>query len=159
VKRLPLTKGKEAVVDDTDYRFANRWKWTLHTKGYAYRRVRQDDKQTVVWLHRVIAERAGIGIGIKGRYIDHSDRNPLNCRRSNLRAATNSQNLANRGKNRNNTSGRKGVTWDKSRHKWMAQIMVQGRVFYLGRHSKRDAAYAAYLAASYEHFGEYAYAE
>lgn len=155
MKRLPLSRGKEALVDDIDYRFVSQWKWSLSTKGYAHRTVSRAGRQVTVWLHRLIAERAGIRLS---GHIDHIDRNKLNCRRNNLRAATNSQNLANRGKNRNNTSGCKGVTWDKERSKWLAQIQVCGRNRYLGRYDNKQEAHAAYCAALRKHFGEYAYA-
>jgi gluconate kinase len=91
-------------------------------------------------------------------HIDHIDRNRLNCQRNNLRPATNSQNLANRGKNRNNTSGYKGVTWDKERRKWLAQIEVRGRNRCLGRYDDKEEAHVAYCVALRKHFAEYAYA-
>jgi hypothetical protein len=155
MKRLPLSRGKEALVDDVDYPFVSRWKWSFSTKGYAHRKVARAGKQATVWLHRLIAERAGISLA---GHIDHIDRNKLNCQRANLRAATNSQNLANRGKNRNNTSGYKGVTWDKERRKWLAQVQVHGRNKYLGRYDDKQDAHAAYRAAMDAHFAEYAYA-
>lgn len=48
--------------------------------------------------------------------VDHIDQNPMNNLLSNLRAATVSQNMANRGAQINNTSGLKGVCWDSKRH-------------------------------------------
>ena len=155
MKRVPLSQGKEALVDDVDYRFVSQWKWSFSTKGYAHRKALQGGKQVTVWLHRLIAERAGISMA---GHIDHIDRKKLNCQRKNLRTATNSQNLANRGKNRNNTSGYKGVTWDKERRKWLAQIEVRGRNRYLGRYEDEQEAHAAYRAALRERFAEYAYA-
>lgn len=41
---------------------------------------------------------------------------------------------------KNNTSGYKGVTWDKNRRKWVAQIVFQGKNYYLGRYDKKEDA-------------------
>lgn len=115
MKRIPLTQGKVALVSDEDYEYLMQWKWYARRAGktfYAGRHVRLKLKQKVFHMHRVIAERLGIL-----EAPDHKDRNGLNNQRSNLRAATISQNKANRGRNKNNTSGYKGVYWDKERKK------------------------------------------
>lgn len=43
-------------------------------------------------------------------------------------------------KPRNNTSGIKGVSWDKERQKWSAQIVFQGKTYHLGRYDKKEDA-------------------
>ena len=58
------------------------------------------------------------------------------------------RNLANRGRQRNNTSGCKGVTWDKARRKWLSPIQVQGRQIFLGRFTQRQQAFCVYQAAA-----------
>lgn len=57
------------------------------------------------------------------KFYDHIDRNPLNCRRTNLREVTQQQNTTNKSKMSNNTSGITGVSWDKQRQLWVAQHM------------------------------------
>jgi hypothetical protein len=88
--------------------------------------------------------------------IDHKDCDPLNNRWSNLRLATRSQNNANIGARRHNTSGYKGVDWDKSRQQWRSQICVNGKRMMLGRFNDINAAAEAYRAAAEQHFGEFA---
>jgi hypothetical protein len=80
--------------------------------------------------------------------IDHINGNPSDNRISNLRLATQSQNLCNRGKQRNNTSGYKGVSWEKASQKWQAHIKRNGRQVNLGRFDTPDEAHAAYVAAA-----------
>lgn len=88
--------------------------------------------------------------------IDHRDGNPLNNCIDNLRAASGSQNQANRGRNKNNTSGYKGVYWDRSSGRWAANIWKNRRKIWLGCHDTAELAHAAYCRAALEHHGEFA---
>lgn len=89
------------------------------------------------------------------REIDHINGNRGDNRYENLRAATPSQNQANKSMRADNTSGVKGVTWDKSRGKWLAAIHVNGTRISLGRHDDLNDAAEAYRAASIKHFSEF----
>ncbi len=88
--------------------------------------------------------------------IDHEDTDKLNNRWRNLRQASASQNGANRPAPRNNTSGRKGVNFQKARGKWQSQIRVDGKLLYLGRFDSVDCAAIAYQSAAAKYFGQYA---
>ena len=88
--------------------------------------------------------------------IDHINGDRRDNRILNLRLATPSQNQANKLMRSDNTSGVKGVTWDKSRRKWMASIHLNGCRIGLGRFEDIHAAADAYSAAAKEMFGEYA---
>lgn len=63
-----------------------------------------------------------------------------NTRLDNLTAAT----------AKNNTSGYKGVTWDNSRKKWVAQIVFKGKAYYLGRYNTIEQAAVARKQAEEE---------
>jgi hypothetical protein len=92
--------------------------------------------------------------GYLPKLLDHKDENRSNNSISNLRLADKSLNGANRGKQKNNTSGFKGVK--KHRQKWVAQITVKGENRYLGIfQSPQEAAYA-YEKAAREFYGEFA---
>lgn len=86
---------------------------------------------------------------------DHRNGDGLDNRRSNLRPATRSQNLGNRGKTNANTSGLKGVTWDKNRNKWMMQCKCAG-IKHTSRHDSKLAAARAYKIAAKKLFGRFA---
>ena len=88
--------------------------------------------------------------------IDHLDGNPHNNKFQNLRLATSRQNQCNQKRRIDNTSGLKGVTWDKSRNKWSARIQVKGKYIFLGRHKTKEEAYAAYCEAARKLHGEFA---
>ncbi|MDB5823790.1 MAG: endonuclease [Herminiimonas sp.] len=86
--------------------------------------------------------------------VDHINRNKLDNRPENLRLATAAQNRANIGKQRNNSSGYKGVFLDRG--KFRAAIRVSGLRRYLGTFGCAQAAAVAYDSAALAVFGEYA---
>lgn len=90
------------------------------------------------------------------RHIDHINGSGLDNTPENLRLATQSENLRNRGVNSNNKSGIKGVVKHKASGKWMATINLYGRQRYLGLFSTTEAAAAAYSRAAAELHGEFA---
>lgn len=155
MRKIPLTQGKVAIVDDIDYDFLMQWKW-LYNRKYAMRQRRESDGPgpSKIYMHNEIAKRAGLTSKLQ---VDHRDRDTLNNRRHNLRSVTASQQILNRGLSRNNTSGYKGVSFDRSRQKYAADIMVDGTRMRLGRFKNpEDAAHAYNKAASKLH-GEFAY--
>jgi hypothetical protein len=88
--------------------------------------------------------------------IDHADGNPLNNRIDNLRAATGSQNCANRGKTRSNTSGVKGVHLSKETGKFRAYIKRNGHTQGLGSFTTIEEAATARQKAHEELYGAFA---
>lgn len=149
-------KDGYAIIDAEDAKHVSKRNWNLGNNGYAYCRIhipiKNGKRAYKNWLlHRYI-------LGIETKVIiDHKDTNPLNCRKSNLRLATNSENLANRGKPKNNTSGYKGVYKSHNRlNPYRAQITVKGRSVKLGYFDTLEAAYAAYISAANKYFGEFA---
>lgn len=75
---------------------------------------------------------------------------------SNLRLATQQQNQANSRRPKNNTSGFKGVFWNKQRGKWAAKINPGGRQVHLGFFDNPKEAAGAYRTAAQAFFGDYA---
>lgn len=89
--------------------------------------------------------------------VDHENLNRADDAWLNLRDATGSQQMANRGRGAKNTSGLKGVTKTQgTASRWKAQINVNGEKHYLGSFSTKEAAHAAYAAAAEKHFGAFA---
>ena len=90
------------------------------------------------------------------RQIDHVNGNRSDNRIANLRLATNSENVCNRGKPKNNTSGFKGVSWNSGRRAWLATIRRKGSNKNLGYFATREAAADAYNRAALKYHGEFA---
>jgi hypothetical protein len=106
-----------------------------------------------IYMHRLIA-----GAGPR-ESVDHRNGDGLDNRRNNLRIATQSQNGANRPKDRHTspvTSQYKGVYWDKSRGKWMAVIHYDGRSRSLGRFEDELVAATTYDKEAIRVWGEFA---
>lgn len=90
------------------------------------------------------------------RMVDHIDLNRSNNAWRNLREVTNSENQMNTAIRSNNSSGRKGVSWNKREGRWRADIRIGGKKKTLGYFECPDMAHMAYCTAANENFGDYA---
>lgn len=57
--------------------------------------------------------------------------------------------------NKNNTSGVKGVSWDKNKKKWIASLAIKGKTIYLGRYDRLEDAAKARKAGEEKYFKPY----
>ncbi|MEK6878193.1 MAG: HNH endonuclease [Nanoarchaeota archaeon] len=136
-----------AVIDKEDYKRISEFKWHLRKNGYIFTFCK---KYKSLSLHRLI-------LGEKENLIiDHINGNKLDNRKCNLRFVTYSQNLMNSKLPNNNTSGYKGVTWDKNRNRWRAQIKINKKEINLGRFIKKEEAIKTRKRAEQKYFGEFA---
>jgi len=88
--------------------------------------------------------------------IDHEDRDRSNNAWRNLRLATKQQNARNRTITSNNTSGVKGVSWDKEKQRFQARLGCSGKNIHVGYFSTLAEAATARHAAATEAYGEFA---
>lgn len=87
--------------------------------------------------------------------LDHKDRDKQNNRWQNLRESNSLQNALNTDIRRDNTSGVKGVTWNRRANKWQAQINRSGKCYYLGVFESLEEAKAVRETAFLKMFGEH----
>lgn len=162
-KRIPIGKGKFAVVDECDFDRLSKFRWRaikVHSGNvYAFRTTRYvrtsrgKRRREIIFMHSEILPGC--------RQIDHKDGDGLNNRRPNLRPCTQAQNNGNSRKRRTSygrkpTSQYKGVSLHGPSGLWRANIGVNGKQKYLGYFkNERDAA-LAYDAAAKTIFGEFA---
>src|SRR5699024_4043144 len=93
----------------------------------------------------------------EGLYVDHKCHTPACCNVTHLRLATNAENTRNKsGVCANNTSGYRGVSWNKDAGKWNARITIDGRRIHLGYFADVEEAADAASAAREELYGEFA---
>jgi hypothetical protein len=88
--------------------------------------------------------------------VDHINQDRLDNRKENLRLCTNSENCRNRGKQTNNTSGYKGVYWNKKNEAWIAAIKLHGKFYHIGCFPNKKSAAKAYNKAALIYHGEFA---
>jgi hypothetical protein len=167
------THGSHTVLlDEEDWDKVSQYKWYLnraHT-GKLYVRTNIDHpdggtlmrkiggkeyeckKQTTIALHQIIANTP------KDMHTDHKNGDTLDNRKENLRICTNAQNCWNRGKNKNNSHGYKGIKFDGRRRlaPWQAYIGHLGKRIYLGNYATAEEAARAYDKKALEIFGEFA---
>lgn len=109
MKRIPLTQGKHAIVDNEHFLWLMQWKW-FYSGGYAVRNVysRENGKKKLktILMHRLINKTPA------GIFTDHKDGKTLNNTKDNLRNCTYRQNHMNRTKF-SGTSQYKGVRRNK----------------------------------------------
>jgi len=133
-----------ALIDTEDVALVKDALWKYNTStGYV------GTSNTGIFLHKVILQTKG--------NVDHINRIPRDCRKSNLRQATQSQNMMNCDLRRDNRSGMRGVKPMSCGNKWRAILWYQGKEIFIGSFECRIAAMWAYNQKSLELFGEFAY--
>jgi len=153
MRKILLTKGYAAFVDEGDFERVSKVKWCAcnrRGKIYAVRRPVGQQGGNLIAMHRALMQVA------PGLVVDHVNGDSLDNRRSNLRVCTRRENQRNRrGATRVSLSGVRGVIWDKARGKFAARIGIGEKTVFLGRFASIDAAATAYRAANVQFFGVY----
>lgn len=147
MKRIKLTTGRYATVDNSDYDWLNQWKWRENSQGYVSRNIRKGKKQGLLFMHKLITRTD------RNSIVDHINRNPLDNRRSNLRVVTATENNINMKIGSNNKSGFKGVCWHGLANKWSVEIKYYGNRYYIGLFDDIAEAIGARFTAELEYFG------
>ena len=153
MKKIPLSQGKFALVDDEDFEELNKYKWTAYGARdtfYAYRNPSINNGRKSIFMHRQIMNTP------EGMQTDHADRNGINNQRKNLRIVTNSQNQMNKKRQSNNSSGFMGVDFHSGTKKYRARINKKGKQIHLGIFNTAKEAAHAYDAAARKYHGEFA---
>lgn len=146
-RTIPLTQGQVTKVSASAYTKLSLFSWCAsRQKEGRYVAVRRQSKEPdgYIYMHRQIMD---LEYG-DSRQVDHINGDSLDNRQENLRIATMSQNGMNRTKQRNNSSGYKGVSWNSKNRKWIAQIVASGKYYYLGCFGTAELAYEAYCFAA-----------
>lgn len=159
-RRIPLSDGRFALVDDADHPWLSGFRWhcqnTPSGHKYAYRYAKPNEghpKGKRLLMHR---ELLGLTRAPRTVHVDHANDDTLDNRRANIRACNAALNQAASRIGRAGTSRYRGVYWDESRGKWRASVRCNGRTYHLGRFATEREAAGAYDGAARELFGEFA---
>lgn len=124
MKKINLTQGKFALVDNEDFEYLNQFKWKFDaTTGYSCRTLYPKGKE---YMHRIINKTP------RNMQTDHINRNKLDNRRENLRTVTAKLNVRNTGLFKTNKTGHKGIWFWETREKWQVYIWNNNKKVYLG---------------------------
>lgn len=137
MKEIKLTSGMSTVVDDSDYEWLSRYKWSFDRYAYRTKQLPNGRKRSER-MHRLIMNPP------VGMVVDHINGDKLDNRRENLRVVSQSVNA----RNIHNPKTKKVpapqcVTWDEFRSKWKAQICVNYKKIWVGRFSTKEEAESA----------------
>lgn len=156
MKKISLTQGKFAIVDDLDFEWLSNFKWRLAKSGRTFYAIRwsprNNGKRHLVQMHREIL---GLSHADK-RLADHINGNGLCNLRSNLRSCNKLENCFNRRSNIASSSIFKGVRWDQRAHKWRVAIKHSGKIHNLGFFSNEIEAAKIYDKQAIIYFGQFA---
>jgi len=158
MKKIYLTKGKDALVDDDDYERISKLHWQANEYGIRgdFRAVsaiyKAGTPHKIIYMHRVIM---GLEKGDK-RTVDHIDHNGLNNQKANLRICSFRENCRNMRRHQDNTSMKKGVY--RYFNKYLARIWdgTRRKNLYLGSFNSVEEAHTAYCKAARKLFGTFA---
>ena len=89
-------------------------------------------------------------------HVDHINGIKNDNRIENLREASKIENAYNRKTSKNNTSGIKGVRWDKKRERWIAKINIDGKPKYFGSFKDIELAELVVIEARSKYHGQFA---
>lgn len=146
MKRIKLSKGKVALVDEISLPILSGNKWVVTSSGTRWYAIRGRGEKRQ-YMHRLLAEAP------KGKDVDHINGNTLDNRLINLRVCTRQQNTFN-AKSRNPKSGYKGVA--KYNKKWGARLTINGKNLYLGVFDTPEEAARKYDSIAKSIYGEFA---
>lgn len=150
-KRIELTNGQFAIVDDEDYEYLSQFTWH-NAVGYARRSLGyQKGGSKYIYMHQEIMKTP------KGMVTDHINRDRLDNRRENLRICTESENARNYKRRINKSSGYTGVNFNKTTGKFQAQITLNRKNIHLGVFECKHEAARAYNEAAIKYHGEFAH--
>lgn len=145
----------ECLYDDSDHELISRYKWRVK-KGrntfYAVTYIRDGVRKyrSSYGMHQLIMNPP------ENLCTDHKNRNGLDNRRNNLRISTVQENNRNATKQRNNTTGYRGVDYNKNHKLFRARVNINRKSVYCRYFKTKEQAALAYNEAAKIHFGEYA---
>lgn len=140
-----LKERDRVLVDIESLNFLKDYNWYLNSWGYAER----STQDGCVLMHRKLVNCP------KGLYVDHINRNKLDCRLSNLRICTQHENNMNTSI-RPSKYGMRGVYKNEDSDKWIAHIGFNNKKIHIGCFNTKKEAILERKKKEKELFDEFA---
>lgn len=136
--------NKEFWFDLEDYDLIKNYCWHVKSNLYVETTITNSNDKSCLSLHRLV-------MGNPDTHVDHINHKPNDNRKENLRLATVPQNQANAKIRKDNTSGVKGVYFNKRNGCWVATIQVNKKQYSKNFNNKEDAIkYREHLEETYQ---------
>lgn len=146
-RKIELTKGLFAIVDDSDFEFLSQFKWhATNCDGKHYATTHLKKGNALIRMHTLL-----LPFAVE---VDHKNGDGLDNRRENLRPATRSQNKRNIPKRKNMTSKYLGVSLyhnGVSKNKWCARVQINRKHIWLGAYPTEEEAAIAFNNGCIKH--------
>lgn len=157
MRRIKLTQGQFALIDDIDFERISQYKWhavkaSNKHSWYANTNIwiKKDGKKIrySLRMHRFLLNTP------KGKVVDHINGNGLDNRRENIRICDQKNNVCNAIAHRNSISKYRGVSLQSG--KWKVQIQINKKKIHLGYFDSEEEAAQVYNKAAKKYHGEFA---
>jgi hypothetical protein len=141
------SKNEKFYFDKENFELISKYYWNINKDGYIYTR----DNGYIIFMHRLVMNAQN------NEQIDHVKHELYDNRKNELRIVTQSQNNMNYEIRKDNTSGYRGIYWNKKFSKWHVQISKNKNRYHLGYYD--DIIQAIQIRDQFEEklFGEYSY--
>lgn len=124
---------KHILIDKEDVEKCKKYTWTLWN-GYVSTKIKVNNKRKCLKLHRYLMNCP------EDKVIDHINHNTLDNRKCNLRVCTQSDNVKNFIKRKDNKTGFTGVYKCTGSKSYFTNIKVNGKIVYLGCFKEKEQA-------------------
>lgn len=151
-------KDYKFLFDKEDFEILDKYCWNVIQHGYltANEHGNPKHKRPPIRQHRYILATHGLlDFDDSNAHVDHINGNPFDNRKQNLRVVTRQENMLNQKLRVDNSTGHKGVSYNKRTGKYIASITRGHKTKHLGSYNTAEEAGAAYDKASIELFGEF----
>lgn len=141
VYNVKSEKVAEFIIDKEDLQRIKYLKWRIDSQNRIKTGNHTNTRPTIELARMIMNCRD------ENLVVDHINGNSLDNRKSNLRICTQSENVKNQRLNKYNTSEFAGVSYDKARLRWTAEIRNNNKRTHLKRWKRKsEAVYARYVA-------------
>jgi hypothetical protein len=141
-------KGEEFYFDLEDYELIAKYCWYIDEHGYVCTHINNKNQ---IKMHRLVTNAQ------ENEDVDHIKHILYDNRKLKLRKVTQSQNNMNYDIRKDNTSGQRGVCWNKINEKWYVYIDKNKKRYHLGHYINIDEAIQVRKNAEEQLFGEFSY--
>ena len=162
MKKIKLTQGRYALIDDEDYPYLSRFNWMLNKKKreimgsvyeyeYACKMIQRNKIQIMVYMYEFLIE------AINYECVVFKNKNTLDYRKSNLGLVSYGVRGTMAKKRKGTYSKYKGLTYRPKKKIFEVRICKDKKTYYLGKFKSEKKAAIAYNKKAKELYGEFAY--